>query len=79
MTAAPDADPAPIFVSAKQAARMLGLSQWTVYQLLDTKGDDGEPLIASQYQGRRRLIRFASVAAYADGLPTTAPEPEVTA
>lgn len=69
----------PIFVSAKQAAQMLGISQWSVYKLLDTRDDDGNPVIASQYQGSRRLIRYASVIAYADSLPTTAPEPEVTA
>lgn len=74
-----DVTPEPIFISAKQAARMLGLSEWSVYQLLDTTGGDGEPLIASQYQGRRRLIRYASVVAFADSLPTTAPEPAVEA
>lgn len=57
----------PIFVSVKEAARALNVSPWTCYQLLD------ENKIASQYQGRRRLVRVDSLRAYADSLPTEAP------
>lgn len=72
MTASAGVDLTPIFISAEQAARILGLSKWMVYKLLDTKDDNGEPAIASQYQGKRRLIRYESVISYADGLPTEA-------
>lgn len=67
----------PIFVSVKDAARILSLSPWAVYQLLDKPAD--KPAIDSQYQGRRRLVRLASVREYADNLPRTAPEAEVSA
>jgi len=63
-----DTDPDPIFVSVKQAARMLSLSTWSVYKLLDAQA------IASQYQGARRLVRVSSLRAYADDLPTTSPD-----
>lgn len=56
--------PEPIFVSVKAAAVMLSLTTWSVYKLCD----DGE--LASQYHGRRRLVRLESVKAYADSLPT---------
>ena len=65
MTTSP---PDPIFVSVKEAARILGLTTWTVYKLLD------EQEIASQYQGRRRLVVFTSLREYAMALPTTKPE-----
>lgn len=55
--------PDPIFISVKEAARLLNLTTWTVYKLLDEKA------IESRYEGRRRLVRFASVHAYADSLP----------
>ena len=58
----------PIFVSVKQAAQALSISPWLCYQLLD------EGKIASQYQGRRRLVRVDSLRAYADNLPTDRPE-----
>lgn len=57
----------PIFVSVKEAADVLGLTTWSVYKLLD------EQKIASQYHGKRRLVRVDSMKAYADNLPT-APE-----
>lgn len=65
-TPAPEATPPddPIFVSAKQASTMLGLSRNQTYMLLD----DGQ--IESQYFGKRRLVRRASVLAFADSLPT---------
>jgi excisionase family DNA binding protein len=53
----------PIFVSVKEAARILGLTTWSVYQLLD------QQKIASQYHGRRRLVRVESLRDYADSLP----------
>lgn len=59
----------PIFVSVKDAARILGgISPWSVYQLLDAG------TIQSQYHGRRRLVVLASLREYAAGLPSTAPE-----
>ena len=57
----------PIFVSVKDAARMLAISPWSCYQLLDA----GK--IEDRYQGRRRLVVLASLKAYAEGLPTEAP------
>ena len=62
-----EAAPSPIFVSVKQAAEMLNISAWSCYQLCDAKQLD------SQYMGRRRLVRYASVQAYADALPTERP------
>lgn len=58
----------PIFVSVKEAARILGLTTWSVYKLLDNRE------IKSQYHGRRRLVSVTSLHEYAEGLPTTAPE-----
>lgn len=58
----------PHFVSVKAAADFLDTTPWTVYQLLD----DGA--IESRYQGRRRKVVLASLRAYAEGLPTEAPE-----
>jgi hypothetical protein len=54
----------PIFVSVKQAADMLAISPWSMYQLLD------EGSVKSQYKGRRRLVQVASLKEYADNLPT---------
>lgn len=53
----------PIFVSVKEAAEALGISQWVVYQLLDAKK------IESRYQGRRRLVVVESLRSYAAELP----------
>ena len=61
---------APIFVSVKEAARILGLGTWSVYKLLDSQA------IISQYQGTKRLVRFDSLREYADSLPTEAPKTE---
>jgi excisionase family DNA binding protein len=58
----------PIFVSVKEAARMLSLTTWSVYKLLD------EQAIKSQYHGRRRLVNVKSLEEYAANLPTRAPE-----
>lgn len=57
----------PIFVSVGEAARILGLSKWSVYDLLDKE------LIESQYHRSKRMVRFASLQAYADALPTEKP------
>ncbi len=55
----------PIFVSVKDAARILGITPWSVYKLLDQQS------IVSQYHGKRRLVRVDSLRDYADNLPTT--------
>lgn len=56
----------PIFVSVKEAARILGnVSPWSVYQLLD------EAKIESRYHGRRRLVVLDSLRSYAKGLPSS--------
>lgn len=57
----------PIFVSVKEAARMLGLSTWSMYQKLD------QQVIASRYDGRKRLVVVESLREYAAGLPDVAP------
>lgn len=57
--------PDPIFVSIKEASRLLSLSRYTIYGLLDDQA------IASHYEGRRRLVDYASLVEYAKGLPTT--------
>lgn len=62
------ADLEPIFVTVKEAARILGVSPWTMYQRLDQQA------IASQYEGRKRLVSYASLKEYAANLPTSAPE-----
>lgn len=64
----PDLD--PIYVSVKEAARMLGLSTWSMYQKLDAQA------IESRYDGRKRLVVLDSLREYAAALPTTAPKPE---
>lgn len=53
----------PIFISVKEAAKMLNLTTWTIYRLLDEKA------IQSQYQGKRRLVRLESLRSFADSLP----------
>ena len=60
----------PIFISVKEAARILGLSTWSMYQKLD------QQVIESRYDGRKRLVVVASLREYAAGLPTVAPSPE---
>lgn len=60
----------PLFVTVKEAARLLGVSSWTLYQRLDQQA------IESQYEGRKRLVSYPSLKAYAAGLPTTAPAPD---
>ena len=60
----------PIFVSVKEAATMLGLSTWAVYQKLD------QQVIESRYEGRKRLVSVASLREYAAALPSAKPSPE---
>lgn len=52
----------PIFVSVADAADMLALSRWTMYQLLN------EQAVKSVYQGRKRLVDVASLREYAASL-----------
>lgn len=63
----------PIYVSVKEAARILGLSTWSVYQKLDGQA------IASRYDGRKRLVVMESLREYAAGLPEVAPKPNAEA
>ena len=60
----------PIYVSVKEAARILGVSTWLMYQKLDAQH------IESRYEGRKRLVSVASLREYAAGLPATKPEAE---
>lgn len=53
----------PIFISVKDAAKMLNLTTWYVYKLLDERAID------SRYSGKRRLVLLASVHEYAANLP----------
>jgi excisionase family DNA binding protein len=57
----------PIFVTVKEAARILALSPFTVSKKLDAGAID------SRYEGKRRLVRLSSLQEYADSLPTTRP------
>lgn len=59
-----------LFVDVTEAARILGLSKWSIYDLLNKK------LIDCRYHGRKRLVSYPSLEAYANGLPKTAPEVE---
>lgn len=54
----------PIFVTVKDAALILGLSAYSMGQLI--KGDD--PAIKSVMQGGRRSVSYKSLREYADNL-----------
>lgn len=54
----------PISVSVDEAAKALGISRWSCYQLCD------EGKLEARYLGRRRLVSVASLRAYFDSLPT---------
>lgn len=54
---------APISVTVKQAAEITGLSEWSIYSLLN------EGRVEGRYQGRRRLVLYRSLRAYVEGLP----------
>lgn len=60
--------PDPIFVSVKEAARIVAHSPITVYRLLDSGEIEGKEL------GRRRLVNYRSLLAYAESLPDTKAE-----
>jgi excisionase family DNA binding protein len=55
----------PIYVSVKEAARILGVSTWLMYQRLDQQA------IESRYEGRKRLVSYASLKDYAAAMPET--------
>lgn len=56
----------PIFISIREATRILGLSSdLSTYALLN----DG--VIDSRYHGELRVVNLASINAYADAMPTT--------
>lgn len=57
----------PIYVTVKEAARILGLSTWSIYSKLDAQE------IASRYDGRKRLVVLESLREYAASLPEVAP------
>lgn len=52
----------PLFVSIKDACRVLGLSKQTVHRLLDAQR------IESRYLGRRRLVVLSSLNAFLEDL-----------
>lgn len=52
-----------VFVSTKEAARLLGLSRNHVYDLLN------QDAIESRYLGKRRLVLVSSLNEFIDGLP----------
>ena len=52
----------PLFVTVKDAARVLALSPKTIYRLMDA----GE--IEDTYHGRKRMAVYASVLAYGEKL-----------
>lgn len=57
----------PIFVTVADAAVILGLKPWSVYQLL--KAEPGRPpVIRSVKQGGRRSVVLASLRDYASRL-----------
>lgn len=58
----------PIFVTVADAATMLGLKSWSVYQLLRADDETGEPAIKSVKQGGRRSVSYKSLREYADNL-----------
>ena len=54
----------PILIETAEAARILGISKQLVYKLCD------EEKLRSRYQGRKRLVFYASCVDYAEGLPS---------
>lgn len=64
-TTVPDdrARPQPLFISPREAAYLLGLSENHVYRLL------ASGVISSRKEGRRRLVSRQSVLEYAENAP----------
>lgn len=60
----------PILISAKDAARRLGVAPWTVYQLLR------EEKLESRWIRNRRLIAVTDLEEYAANLPRRRPTSE---
>lgn len=62
----PDSGLTPIYVTAKDAATILGggTSPWTIHRLCR----DGA--IQSRFQGKRRMVVLTSLHEYANNLPT---------
>ena len=58
------ADLAPLTVPVKEAARLTGLSTFTIYDRVQR----GE--IEAVHLGRKVLVKYASLAAFIDGLPS---------
>lgn len=59
----------PIFISVKEAARILSMSTWAVYSKLD------QQVIESVYDGpKKRLVNYKSLKEYAEGLSAARPE-----
>jgi hypothetical protein len=57
-------------VSVKQAAEMLNVTPWSVYELLK----DPACTLDARYFGKRRLVSLDSVRKFAASLPTERPE-----
>lgn len=55
----------PITVSVKEAARLLGVSPWTIRKRCV------EGSIESRFEGTRRLVDFGSLEQYAKSLPSS--------
>lgn len=55
--------PDAISVSVKEAAELVGCSAFTMYGLLNSGAIEG------RYLGRKRLVLYASLRAYVEGLP----------
>ena len=62
----------PIYVSVKEAARMIAVSPQVMYAKLD------QQVIESRYDGRKRLVVLASLREYADSLPDVKPAREAS-
>lgn len=61
------ADLAPITVDSGEAARLTGLPRARIYELVKAG------LIEARYEGRKVLVKYASLVAYIDGLPADPP------
>lgn len=59
----------PIAVSVIEAARMLGIGETRMRELVQSGA------VESRYKGSRRLVSVASLRAYFEGLPTERDEP----